>query len=57
MPGTAVGLFMIDFIVRPFARIYEKMPLVMLLILITLYGIIAYFVVRSSYFNEQPRTY
>lgn len=55
MPGTAVGLFMIDFIFRPFAKIYEKMPLVMLLILLVLYGIIAYIVVRSSYFAEGHR--
>lgn len=52
MPGTAVGLFMIDFIVRPFAKIYEKMPIVMLVLLLLLYGTIAYIVLRSS-FAEQ----
>lgn len=53
MPGTAVGLFMIDFVFRPFAKIYEKMPIVMLLILLCLYGTIAYFVLRSSFAEQQ----
>lgn len=55
MPGTAVGLFLIDFIFRPFAKIYEKMPLVMLLILLCLYGIIAYAVIKSAYLADQQR--
>lgn len=47
MPGTAVGLFLIDFIVRPFAKIFEKMPFIMLGMLLLLYGVIAYMVLRS----------
>ncbi len=53
MPGTAVGLFLIDFIVRPFAKIFEKMPLVTGLILMILYGFIAYIVIKSAYRAEQ----
>ncbi len=47
MPGTSVGLFAIDFIARPFAKIFEKMPLLMFLIMTLLYGYIAYMVFRS----------
>ncbi|HMY55195.1 MAG TPA: hypothetical protein PLC15_22405 [Candidatus Obscuribacter sp.] len=56
MPGTAVGLFLIDFIVRPFARIYQKMPMVTFAILCVLYGIIAYVVWRSA-FKETEHNY
>jgi hypothetical protein len=41
------GLFIIDWIVRPFGKIFEKMPFVMLGILLLLYGFIAYLVFRS----------
>lgn len=53
MPGTALGLFLIDFLVRPFARIFEKWPLVMLLIVVIFYSIIGYIVIRSVYMTEQ----
>ena len=53
MPGTALGLFLIDFIVRPFARIYEKWPLAMLLVCLIIYGIIGYIVVKSVYFADE----
>ncbi len=53
MPGTACGLFIIDFIARPFAKIYEKIPFVMFLVLAILYGTIAFFVLRSSFFNKE----
>lgn len=49
MPGTAVGLIFIDFIVRPFAKIMEKFPMMMIVFLILVYGLIAYFVLRSAY--------
>jgi len=52
MPGTALGLFLIDFLVRPFARIYEKWPLAMLLIVVIFYSIIGYIVIRSVYTTE-----
>ncbi len=55
MPGTACGLVVIDLIVRPFAKIVEKMPLLMLLVLIILYAIIAYFVLRSAYASGDYR--
>ena len=53
MPGTAVGLFVIDFLVRPFAKIYEKMPIVMLLLCLILYAIIGYFVLKSAWLADQ----
>jgi len=53
MPGTAVGLFFIDFVFRPFAKIYEKMPLVMLLFVMVLYSVIGYIVVKSAYMADQ----
>ncbi len=53
MPGTACGLFIIDFIARPFAKIYEKMPEVMFLALLLLYGPIIYMVLKTSFFNKE----
>jgi hypothetical protein len=52
MPGTAVGLFLIDFIIRPFAKIFEKMPFIMLGMLLIFYGAIAYMVLRSVRASE-----
>lgn len=53
MPGTAVGLFLIDFIARPFARIFEKMPSVMFCLMLVLYGYIAYIVLKSAWQPEK----
>ena len=53
MPGTAVGLFLIDFVARPFAKIFEKMPIIMFLILFVLYAYIGYIVLRSAWQTEQ----
>ncbi len=53
MPGTAVGLFFIDFVLRPFAKIGEKMPIVMLLICLLMYAVVGYVVVKSCYFADQ----
>lgn len=55
MPGTAVGLFIIDFVARPFARIFEKMPFIMFGVLILLYGYIAYIVLKSAYIQEKTK--
>lgn len=52
MPGTAVGLFYIDFVARPFAKIFEKMPLIMFFVMVLLYGYIAYLVLKSAYKAE-----
>jgi hypothetical protein len=49
---AAIGVFLIDFVVRPFAKIFEKMPILMLVLLLVLYGYIAYLVLRSAYVNE-----
>jgi hypothetical protein len=53
MPGTGVGLFVIDFLVRPFAKIWEKDPIVMLMMCLVLYGIVGYIVVKSVYLTDQ----
>jgi len=55
VPGTAVGLIFIDFIVRPFAKIFEKMPLLMLVLLVALYAVIAYVVLKSAYPADDGR--
>ncbi len=41
------GLFIIDVVVRPFGKIFEKMPMLMVFLLLLLYGYIAYLVFRS----------
>ncbi len=51
MPG--VGLFLIDFVARPFAKICEKMPLLMFLIMVLLYGYIGYLVMKSAWQAEK----
>ncbi|MBX9668989.1 MAG: hypothetical protein K2X93_15300 [Candidatus Obscuribacterales bacterium] len=56
MPGTAVGLFIIDFVIRPFARVFEKWPVTMLVLLLVLYTIVGYIVVRSAYMPDQQQT-
>lgn len=43
-----VGLFTVDFIMRPFAKIFEKMPFVTLVIIVLLYGYIAWVVFKSA---------
>ncbi len=53
MPGTALGIFLIDFVVRPFARIYEKWPLTIFVILLVVYVIVGYLVVKSAYQSDQ----
>ena len=50
--AAAADLFFVDFILRPFAKIYEKMPFVELGIVIMLYAIIGYVVYRSAYKHE-----
>ncbi|HEY9786476.1 MAG TPA: hypothetical protein V6D17_13800 [Candidatus Obscuribacterales bacterium] len=49
MPGTATGLLLIDYIVRPFLKIGMKFPIVLLIALTLVYGYIAYFAMRSAY--------
>ncbi len=53
MPGTAVGLFMIDFVARPFARIFEKWPEFMIILLLILYGCVGYSVIKSAFLADQ----
>jgi hypothetical protein len=53
MPGTAIDVFVVDFVFRPFAKIFEKMPGVIFLLLMLFYGLVAYIVIRSAYFGDQ----
>ncbi|HEY9685124.1 MAG TPA: hypothetical protein V6C97_16570 [Oculatellaceae cyanobacterium] len=53
MPGASAGLFLIDFIFKPFAKIYEKMPIVSLLLCLVLYGFVAYIVLKSAFLSDQ----
>ncbi len=55
MPGTGIGLFVIDFVMRPVAKIIEKMPVLCILCLIALYAVIAYVVLRSAYTQQEHR--
>lgn len=52
MFSASADIFLIDYIFKPFAKIYEKMPLVMLLIVIILYSAIGYYVLKSAYVSE-----
>lgn len=56
MPGTAVGLFVIDFIARPFARIFEKWDVFMIVLLLVLYGIVGYVVIKSAFMVDHQKT-
>lgn len=56
MPGVGIDLFVVDFVFRPFAKIFEKMPAIIFFLLVILYSIIAYIVIRSAYFgNDQAQ--
>ena len=50
---AAADIFIIDFIVRPFAKIYEKMPFLMMILLLLIYAIIGYVVFRSAYMSGE----
>lgn len=51
--AAAADLFIVDFLLRPFAKIWEKMPHIEMLLLIVLYGIIGYIVYRSAFKHEE----
>ncbi|MBN8662498.1 MAG: hypothetical protein LCH63_05020 [Candidatus Melainabacteria bacterium] len=42
-----MAIFFVDMFIRPFARIYQKMPMVTFAILCVLYGLVAYAIWRS----------
>ncbi len=50
---VTAGLFLIDFLVRPFAKIYQKMPFMVFIIMLVLYGIVAYIVWKSAFKPEE----
>ncbi|MBS1993022.1 MAG: hypothetical protein JSS86_24775 [Cyanobacteria bacterium SZAS LIN-2] len=51
--AAGCDIFLIDFLLRPFAKIYQKMPFLMMVILLLVYGIIGYVVFRSAYMNGE----
>ena len=51
--AAGCDIFLIDFICRPFAKIYGKMPFLAMFMLLTLYGIIGYVVFRSAYMSGE----
>jgi hypothetical protein len=53
MPTASAGLFFIDFFCKPFVKIFEKMPLLMVLLVFLIYGAIAYVLLRSAYMADQ----
>jgi len=53
MPSAVSGLFLVDRFITPFFKIFEKMPLLMVLILCLIYGGIAYVLLRSAYMADQ----
>lgn len=59
MPAAAAGLFIIDFVFRPFAKILEKWPHVMIGLVVLLYIIIGYIVIKSVYLGspDQQKPY
>ena len=53
MYSGSAGLFVLDYLCRPFAKILEKMPLLMVVILFCIYAPIAYQLLRSAYLADQ----
>ena len=49
MFSASSGILLIDFLIRPFFKIGMKFPIVLFIMLVVLYGYIAYFALRSSY--------
>lgn len=54
--AAGVDIFIIDFLFRPFAKIYQKMPFLTFVILCIIYGIIAYVVWRSAFKESEGQS-
>ncbi|MBN9394764.1 MAG: hypothetical protein J0H83_05935 [Candidatus Melainabacteria bacterium] len=52
---AAAGFFIVDFIFRPFAKIYQKMPSLTFVFITLLYGFIAYLVIKSAFSKQDDR--
>ena len=52
---AAAGFFIVDFIFRPFAKIYQKMPSLTFVFVTLLYGLIAYLVIKSAFSKQDDR--
>jgi hypothetical protein len=50
---ASAGLFVIDFVLRPFFKIFQKMPGVMMLLIMCLYCLVAYVVFKSAFVDHQ----
>ena len=51
------GIYVIDTFLKPFFKIWEKSPLVMLFLVIVLYSIIAYIVIKSAFMSDHSNQY
>lgn len=49
MPGTGLGIIWIDMLCRPLLKFLMKCPILALLVLILVYGYIAYNCLKSAY--------
>lgn len=50
--GASTGIVLLDIVFRPFLKFGMKFPMVGIILLMALYGYIAYIVLKSSYMAE-----
>lgn len=53
MPGTALGIFWIDFLCKPAYKYLLHHPVIVLMLVCLIYGYIAYHVLKSTYIAER----
>ncbi len=46
------GIFLIDTLLKPFAKIFEKNPILALVTVVVMYSIVAYMVFKSAWQSE-----
>lgn len=50
--GASTGILLLDIVFRPFLKFGMKFPIIGILFLMTVYGYIAYLVLKSTYLAE-----
>lgn len=53
MPGTALGIFWIDFLCKPAFKYVLHHPVIVLMVVLLVYSYIGYQVLKSSYMAER----
>jgi hypothetical protein len=53
MPGTALGIFWIDFLCKPAYKYLLHHPVLVILLICCVYGFIGYHVLKSAYLCER----